>query len=45
MVETLSGVKTGVQDPYQEYWKDLPGQTLQENQKALVAQVAEACGL
>jgi len=45
VVETLSGVKTGVQDPYQEYWKDLPGQTLQENQKALVAQVAEACGL
>jgi acetoin utilization deacetylase AcuC-like enzyme len=45
VVETLSGVKTGVEDPYQQFWANLPGQELQENQKALVALVAETCGL
>lgn len=45
VVETLSGVATGVEDPYQEFWKGLPGQDLQDHQKALVEQVADACGL
>lgn len=45
VMETLSGVQTGVKDPYEVVWKQLPGQDLQENQRALVAQVAQACDL
>lgn len=45
VVETLSGVKTGVKDPYEQFWAGLPGQALQENQKGLVALVAETNGL
>jgi len=45
VLETLSGVKTGVKDPYVDFWRALPGQQLQDNQKALVAAVVEACGL
>ncbi|OCC02683.1 acetoin utilization protein [Labrys sp. WJW] len=45
VVETLSGVETGVEDPYQAFWKDLPGQELQPHQKALVDAVVGACGL
>lgn len=45
VVETLSGVRTGVEDPYLPFWQDLPGQKLQQNQKILVDDVAKACGL
>lgn len=45
VVETLSGVSTGVADPYLDFWKNLPGQALQPHQKSLVDAVAEAHGL
>jgi acetoin utilization deacetylase AcuC-like enzyme len=45
VLETLAGVKTGVQDPYLQFWEALPGQALQQHQKALVGKVAEICGL
>jgi acetoin utilization deacetylase AcuC-like enzyme len=45
VVETLSGVSTGVSDPYLASWAGLPGQELQDHQKSLVARVAEGFGL
>ena len=45
VVETLSGVSTGVTDPYLASWAGLPGQELQDHQKSLVARVAEGFGL
>lgn len=39
VLETLSGVSSGVSDPYEPFWKDLPGQDLQPHQRELVDSV------
>ncbi|WP_299852246.1 class II histone deacetylase [uncultured Roseovarius sp.] len=39
VVETLTGQKSGVDDPYLEYWKDAPGRQLMEAQIELVTEV------
>lgn len=36
VLETLSGVDSGIQDPYAVHWRDLPGQKLQQHQKDLI---------
>lgn len=36
VLEVLSGVSTGLSDPYERFWKNLPGQELQPHQKETV---------
>lgn len=42
VVETLSGIDTGIVDPYCEVWRELPGQSLQPHQRQLVDEVKAA---
>ena len=45
VVETLSGIDTGVVDPYAEMWKDLPGQSLLSHQQAVIDAVIKTHNL
>lgn len=42
VLEALSGVTTGTVDPYEVFWRDLPGQELQNHQRALVDSLRQA---
>ena len=41
VLETLSGHKSGIQDPYEEIWAGIPGQELNSTQSKLVDNVSE----
>jgi acetoin utilization deacetylase AcuC-like enzyme len=36
VLEALSGVNTGIEDPYEAFWRGLPGQSLQDHQRSLI---------
>lgn len=40
-MKTLSGLKTGVEDPYLEAYEHVPGQNLQPHQDALIMKCEE----
>ena len=40
VMEALSGVRTGVVDPFERHWIDLPGQPLQPHQRDLIDRVS-----
>jgi hypothetical protein len=41
VMEALSGLKTGLEDPYLEAYEKMPGQELQLHQDALIIQSEE----
>jgi acetoin utilization deacetylase AcuC-like enzyme len=41
VLEALSGISTGLTDPYEPFWRNLPGQTLEPHQREVVNVVAQ----
>ena len=41
VLEALSGVTTGTVDPYEGFWRGLPGQELQDHQRALIDDIRQ----
>jgi acetoin utilization deacetylase AcuC-like enzyme len=42
VLEELSGASTGLADPYEPFWRNLPGQALQPHQKSVVDNIRQS---